>query len=242
MRILVVEDERALREQLAAELRGAGFVVDMAADGVEGRYYGEEFDYDAAVIDLGLPKLDGVQLIEGLRGSGRAFPILVLTARSDWQDKVSGLEAGADDYVTKPFHMQELLARLNALMRRAAGHASPIIGRGPVVLDTARKEARVEGVAVELTAFEYRVLEYLIMNAGRVVSKAELTDHVYEQDYDRDSNVLEVFIGRLRRKLDPDGRLMPIKTIRGQGYAFNAAGGGATAAPNGDATGGSTRG
>jgi two-component system, OmpR family, response regulator PhoP len=222
MRILVVEDEIALQQQLATELRAAGYVVDCAADGDEGRYYGEEYGYDAAVIDLGLPKLDGIALIRKLRENGRTFPILILTARSDWQDKVTGLESGADDYLTKPFHMQELLARLNALMRRAAGHASPVIGTGLVVLDTARKEARVGEQPVELTAFEYRVLEYLIMNAGRVVSKAELTDHLYEQDFDRDSNVLEVFIGRLRKKLDPDGELNPIRTVRGQGYSFTS--------------------
>jgi two-component system, OmpR family, response regulator PhoP len=221
MRILIVEDEAALREQLSAELRDAGYVVDAASDGEEGRYYGEEYDYDAAVIDLGLPKVDGVSLIKRLRTAGRAFPILILTARGDWQDKVLGLESGADDYVTKPFHMQELRARLNALVRRAAGHASPIIGGGAVVLDTARKEARVLDRAVSLTAFEYRVLEYLILNTGRVVSKSELTDHVYEQDYDRDSNVLEVFVGRLRKKLDPDSTLAPIKTVRGQGYRFD---------------------
>jgi two-component system, OmpR family, response regulator PhoP len=221
MRILVVEDEAALRHQLASELRAAGFVVDCAADGQEGRYYGEEYGYDAAVIDLGLPKLDGTSLIRVLRDGQRTYPILILTARGDWQDKVAGLEAGADDYVTKPFHMQEVLARINALMRRAAGHASPVIGFGAVTLDTARKEARVNDRPVELTAFEYRVLEYLIMNSGRVVSKSELTDHLYEQDYDRDSNVLEVFIGRLRKKLDPEGALNPIRTVRGQGYRFS---------------------
>ncbi len=220
MRVLVVEDEPALRQQLQEHLREQGYVVDLAVDGVEGEYYGSEYDYDTAVIDVGLPKLDGIELIRRLRGRARNYPILILTARGDWQDKVTGLEAGADDYLTKPFHMPELLARLNALVRRAAGHASPLIGAPPLELDTARKEARLHEQPVVLTAFEYRVLEYLMLNAGRVVSKTELTEHLYEQDYDRDSNVLEVFIGRLRRKLDPDGTMQPIVTVRGQGYRF----------------------
>jgi two-component system response regulator PhoP len=220
MRVLVIEDDAALRTQLVENLKGAGFVVDAAADGDEGVYYGREYDYDAAVVDLGLPKRNGISVIQALRGDGRRFPILILTARVRWQDKVNGLEAGADDYLTKPFHMEELRARLNAIMRRAAGHASPVITVGPFALDTLRKEVRVSGAAIELTAFEYRVLEYLVLNAARVVSKTELTDHLYEQDYDRDSNVIEVFIGRLRRKLDPDGALNPIRTVRGQGYRF----------------------
>jgi two-component system response regulator PhoP len=217
---LVIEDDAGLRSQLIDDLKGAGFVVDAAADGEEGVYFGREYDYDAAIVDLGLPKRDGINVIKTLRGTGRRLPILILTARSHWQDKVAGLEAGADDYLTKPFHMEELRARLNALVRRAAGHASPVIAAGPLALDTARKEVRVNGEAVELTAFEYRVLEYLVMNSARVVSKTELTDHLYEQDFDRDSNVIEVFIGRLRKKLDPDGDLNPIRTVRGQGYRF----------------------
>ena len=220
MRVLVIEDDAGLRSQLVENLKGAGFVVDAATDGDEGVYYGREYDYDAAVVDLGLPKRNGISVIQALRGDGRRFPILILTARVRWQDKVNGLEAGADDYLTKPFHMEELRARLNALMRRAAGHASPVITVGPFALDTMRKEVRVAGAVIELTAFEYRVLEYLVLNAARVVSKTELTDHLYEQDYDRDSNVIEVFIGRLRRKLDPDGALNPIRTVRGQGYRF----------------------
>jgi two-component system response regulator PhoP len=220
MRLLVIEDDAALRVQLVDNLKDAGFAVDAAADGEEGLYLGREFDYDAAVVDLGLPKRDGIAVIKTLRGLGRALPILVLTARSHWQDKVAGLEAGADDYLVKPFHMEELRARLNALMRRAAGHASPVISAGPYALDTARKEIRVDEQPVDLTSFEYRVLEYLMLNAARVVSKSELTDHLYEQDFDRDSNVIEVFIGRLRRKLDPAGTLNPIRTVRGQGYRF----------------------
>lgn len=215
MRILVVEDEPALRSQLAARLAAAGHVVDAAKDGEEGLYYGQEYDYAAAVIDLGLPKMDGRALIKTLRSAERAFPILILTARGHWRDKVSGLEAGADDYLTKPFHMEELLARLNALVRRTAGYATPVIRVGALSLDTAKKEVCLSGQAVNLTAFEYRVLEHLMLNAGRVVSKAELTDHLYAQDFDRDSNVIEVFVGRLRKKLGPAN---PIRTLRGQGY------------------------
>ncbi len=221
MRILVVEDEEILREQLGARLKSAGYVVDAAKDGEEGLYFGQEYEYDAAIVDLGLPKLDGIDLISRLRGNERRFPVLVLTARGAWQDKVEGLEAGADDYLTKPFQMEELLARLNALMRRAAGYASPVITEGELSVDTAKKEVRVGTAVVELTAYEYRVLEYLMLNPSRVVSKTELTDHLYEQDFDRDSNVIEVFVGRLRKKLDP---LNPIRTVRGQGYRFNAEG------------------
>lgn len=217
MRILVVEDEGALREQLTEHLQFEGFAVDGAADGEEGLYFGREYDYDAAVIDLGLPKLDGIELITRLRGEQRGFPVLVLTARGHWQDKVQGLEAGADDYLAKPFQMEELMARLNALIRRSAGYASPILSQGELQLDTAKKEVRVGGSAVELTAYEYRVLEYLMLNPDRVVSKSELTDHLYEQDFDRDSNVIEVFVGRLRKKIKP---VDLIRTVRGQGYRF----------------------
>ncbi len=217
MRTLVVEDEDNLRDQLASHLKTQGFAVDVAADGEEGLYYGREYDYDAAVIDLGLPKMDGIDLIAKLREEERAFPILVLTARSHWQDKVQGLEAGADDYLAKPFQMEELMARLNALIRRAAGYSSPVLIQGDLQLDTAKKEVRVDGDAVELTAYEYKVLEYLMLNPDRVVSKTELTDHLYEQDFDRDSNVIEVFVGRLRKKISP---VDLIKTVRGQGYRF----------------------
>lgn len=217
MRTLVVEDEETLREQLSSHLKGQGFAVDCAADGEEGLYYGREYDYDAAVVDLGLPKIDGIDLIAQLRKEKRAFPILVLTARGHWQDKVQGLEAGADDYLAKPFQMEELMARLNALIRRAAGYASPVLNQGDLQLDTAKKEVRVGGQAVELTAYEYKVLEYLMLNPDRVVSKTELTDHLYEQDFDRDSNVIEVFVGRLRKKINP---VDLIKTVRGQGYRF----------------------
>jgi two-component system, OmpR family, response regulator PhoP len=223
MRILLVEDEAGLQRQLGDRLRAEGYVLDCASDGEEGLYFGREYVYDAAIIDLGLPKLGGLELIRRLRADDRRWPILVLTARGHWQDKVAGLEAGADDYLTKPFQMEELLARLNALVRRAAGFASPLLDCGPVELDMARKEVRLSGAPVELTAFEYKVLEYLMLNPGRVVSKTELTDHLYEQDFERDSNVIEVFIGRLRKKLDP---FNPIRTIRGQGYRLNVEDGG----------------
>ncbi|MCP5181592.1 MAG: response regulator transcription factor [Pseudomonadales bacterium] len=219
MRVLIVEDEAALAAQLGSALRGAGFVVDTAKDGEEGLYFGNEYDYDAAVIDLGLPRLDGMSLIRRLREGERTMPVLILTARGNWQDKVKGLEAGADDYLTKPFQMEELLARLNALIRRAAGYSSPVLEHGDLKLDTSKKEVRVAGSPVELTAYEYKVLEYLMLNPNRVVSKTELTDHLYEQDFDRDSNVIEVFVGRLRKKLDP---MNPIRTVRGQGYRFTA--------------------
>jgi two-component system response regulator PhoP len=218
MRILVVEDEPNLSAQLKERLSDEGFIVDVALDGEEGLYFGREYDYDAAIVDLGLPKLDGMDLIAELRQDNRDFPVLVLTARGNWQDKVEGLEAGADDYLTKPFQVEELLARLNALMRRAAGYASPVIEQGGLRLDTAKKEVRVEDNLVELTAYEYKVLEYLMLNPSRVISKTELTDHLYEQDFDRDSNVIEVFVGRLRKKLNP---INPIRTIRGQGYRFS---------------------
>lgn len=219
MRVLIVEDEEALREQLSQALKSQGFVVDSAKDGEEGLYFGREYDYDAVIVDLGLPKVDGIDVIATLRKEARAFPILVLTARGHWQDKVEGLEAGADDYVAKPFQMEELLARLNALIRRAAGYASPILAQGALQLNTAKKEVRVNDKAVELTAYEYKVLEYLMLNPDRVVSKIELTDHLYEQDFDRDSNVIEVFVGRLRKKISP---IDQIRTVRGQGYRFVA--------------------
>ncbi|NOX52177.1 MAG: response regulator transcription factor [Gammaproteobacteria bacterium] len=219
MRILIVEDEENIRQQLGKHLQGQGFAIDLAADGEEGLYYGREYDYDAAVVDLGLPKIDGIDLITRLRKEKRSFPILVLTARGHWQDKVQGLEAGADDYLAKPFQMEELVARLNALIRRTAGYASPVLSQGDLQLDTAKKEVRVSGGAVELTAYEYKVLEYLMLNPDRVVSKSELTDHLYDQDFDRDSNVIEVFVGRLRKKIVP---VDLIRTVRGQGYRFVA--------------------
>jgi two-component system, OmpR family, response regulator PhoP len=220
MRVLLIEDETSLREQLRERLKAAGHVVDTAADGEEGLYAGSEYPIDIAVIDLGLPKLPGIEVIKRLRTAGKAFPILILTARGRWQDKVEGLEAGADDYLVKPFEVEELLARLRALQRRASGWSQPTLQCGPVLLDTAAQTLHVDGAPVELTSYEYRVLEYLMLHSGEVVSKTDLTEHLYEQDYDRDSNVIEVFIGRLRRKLDPDSSLNPIETVRGRGYRF----------------------
>lgn len=220
MRILVVEDEPTLRESLRHELVAAGFTVDVAADGEEGLYAGREYPVDLAVVDLGLPKLPGLDLIRTLRAERRTFPILVLTARDRWQDKVAGLDAGADDYVTKPFQFEEVIARVQALLRRAGGWASPILGCGPIVLDLRSQTVAVNREAVDLTTFEYRLLEHLMMRAGDVISKAELTERLYEQDFERDSNTIEVFMGRLRRKLDPDDALQPIETLRGRGYRF----------------------
>ncbi len=220
MRILVVEDEQALRQQLASSLKANQYVVDAAPDGEEGLYLATEWPYDLAIIDLGLPKMSGLQLICSLREKGVPFPILILTARGDWQDKVEGLEAGADDYLTKPFHMEELNARINALLRRSTGHAHPQLQFGSITLDTAAKQVTRDNNPLELTAYEYATLEYLIHHAGKVVSKTELTEHIYDQDFDRDSNVIEVFITRLRKKLDPEGTLKPIATERGRGYRF----------------------
>lgn len=220
MRILVVEDEQLLRDQLNAALIKKGYSVDLAAEGEEGRYYAKEYDYDVAIIDLGLPKLSGIDLIRELRGGDINYPILILTARGHWQDKVDGLEAGADDYVVKPFEMEEVLARLNALIRRSAGHAKPVLSVGGIELDTSSQQVSLNGDKVELTSFEYKVLEYLMLRPGEVVSKTVLTEHIYAQDFDRDSNTIEVFIGRLRKKLDPDNALKPIETLRGRGYRF----------------------
>ena len=220
MRLLVVEDQSLLRQQLAQGLTRHGYVVDDAADGRAGLYFATEYSYDAAIIDLGLPLLDGISLIRQIRAQGRMFPILILTARGDWQDKVEGLDAGADDYVVKPFQLEEILARLNALLRRAAGFAKPLIEFGPIALDITAKRVTLAGQGVDLTAYEYKLIEYLMLHPGQVISKTELTEHLYAQDYDRDSNVLEVFVRRLRQKLDPDDILHPIETIRGQGYRF----------------------
>jgi two-component system response regulator PhoP len=218
MRLLIVEDDTALRKSLASNLREQGYTVDEAGDANEGEYFADEFAVTLAIIDLGLPDRSGTELIEKLRGDGKKFPILILTARDHWEDKVRSLNAGADDYVVKPFNLDELSARINALLRRSAGQARAIIARGPVSLDTLAKEVKVDDRAVELTAYEYRVLEMLMMRPGQVITKAELTDQLYDQDFERDSNVLEVLITRLRKKLDPDRSLNLIETLRGRGY------------------------
>ena len=221
MRILIVEDEPALRRQIAERLQTDGYVMDEAADGEEGLYAGREYPLDLAVVDIGLPGLSGLDLIRTLREEGKTYPILILTARGRWQEKVEGLEAGADDYVVKPFHMQELLARLQVLLRRAGGWADPVLRSGPIALDTRSGQVHRGDDLLELTAFEYRLLEYLMHHAGEVVSKGELTEHLYPDDADRDSNVIEVFIRRLRQKLDPNGDLQPIETLRGRGYRLS---------------------
>lgn len=220
MRLLLVEDEAPLREQLTQQLQRQGYAVDSAADGREALYLIGEFDYDLAVIDLGLPLVDGLTVIRTARERQKRFPILVLTARGRWQDKVEGLEAGGDDYVAKPFQLEEVVARLNALLRRSGGFATPLLKFGAVEVDTGRQQVTVGGSVVELTAFEYKALLYLVHRHGQVVSKTELTEHLYDQDFDRDSNVIEVFIGRLRKKLDPEHALNPISTVRGRGYRF----------------------
>ncbi|HUS24888.1 MAG TPA: response regulator transcription factor [Candidatus Binatia bacterium] len=220
MRALVVEDDPDLRAQIARHFTDEGFVIDVAADGEQGLYMAIEYPLDLAVVDLGLPKTSGIDLIRQARKKGCRYPILILTARDGWQNKVAGLEAGADDYLVKPFHREELLARARALVRRSGGWAEPKLESGPVVLDTGAKSVTVQGQAVDLTAYEYRLLEYLLLHAGKVVSKSTLTEHLYSEDTERDSNVIEVFMRRLRSKLDPDDRLHPIDTLRGQGYRW----------------------
>lgn len=219
MRALIVEDHAPLAAQLRDALAEAGFVADLAADGEEALFLGETEPYDVVVLDLGLPRLDGLTVLKRWRAAGRAMPVLILTARDAWSEKVAGLNAGADDYLAKPFVMPELVARLQALVRRAHGHVSPEIALGRLVVDTAAQRALLDGVPVRLTGLEYRLLAYLALRAGQVVSKTELTEHLYAQDFDRDSNTLEVMVGRLRRKLG-DGM---IETLRGQGYRLAAA-------------------
>ena len=221
MRALVIEDDPALRAQIAKILTDEGFAVDVAGDGEQGLYMAEEYPVDIAIVDLGLPKTSGIDIIRKARKSGRSFPVLILTARDGWQSKVEGLEAGADDYLVKPFHKEELLARARALLRRSGGWAQPQMESGPILVDITGKTVTVDGKLVELTSFEYRVLEYLLTHAGKVISKTELAEHLYTEDEERDSNVIEVFIKRLRSKLDPEATLNPITTLRGQGYRWD---------------------
>lgn len=214
MRILVVEDDTNLNRQLQDALTEAGYAVDVAFDGEEGHFLGDTEPYDAVVLDIGLPQMDGLSVLEEWRRAGRVMPVLLLTARDRWSDKVQGIDAGADDYVAKPFHMEEILARLRALVRRAAGHSSNEITAGPVRLDVKAGKVTVDGQAIKLTSHELRLLSYLMHHKGKVISRTELTEHLYDQDFDRDSNTIEVFVGRLRKKLPEDC----IQTVRGLGY------------------------
>ncbi len=214
MRILVVEDEPTLAAQLAEGVTAAGYVVDVAHNGLDGHFMGDTETFDAVVLDLGLPQMDGITVLKQWRAAGRTMPVLILTARDGWHEKVAGIDAGADDYLAKPFHMEELLARLRALIRRAGGHASAELACGPLTLDTRNNRVAVDGRALTLTGHEYRVLAYLMHHPDQVVSRGDLVEHIYAQDFDRDSNTVEVFIGRLRKKLPPG----LIETVRGMGY------------------------
>ncbi|MFQ3245622.1 MAG: two-component system response regulator PhoP [Arenicella sp.] len=221
MRILIIEDELSLQQQLATTLREQDYVVDVASDGEEGLYFAQEYPIDLAIVDLGLPKLGGVEVIKRLRAAGKGYPVLILTARSRWQEKVEGLESGADDYLTKPFHPEEMLARIKVLLRRSVGLADNSLVCGPIKIDTSSKQLFIDDQPATITAYEYRLLSYLMMHTGKVISKRELVDHIYEEDDDRDSNTIEVFIRRLRQKLDPENILKPIETQRGRGYRFS---------------------
>jgi two-component system response regulator PhoP len=220
MRLLLIEDEAPLRASLRRQLEADGYRVDEACDGEDGLFQASEYPIDLAIVDLGLPRMSGLAVVERLRGDGKTLPVLILTARGSWQDKVKGLEAGADDYLVKPFEYPELAARVKALLRRAMKATSDTLAFGPLAIDLSAQQVRLKEVPVELTTFEYRMLELLIRERARIVSKQELADYLYPHDEDRDSNVLEVLIGRLRRKLDPDGTLAPIETLRGRGYRF----------------------
>ena len=220
MRLLLIEDDAVLRLGLKRQLEADGYRVDLAMDGEDGLFQAREYPLDLAIVDLGLPKMNGLMVVKTLRAEGRTLPVLILTARGSWQDKVTGLEAGADDYLVKPFEYPELAARVKALLRRSLKATSDVLTLGALSIDFSAQAASLNGVALELTTFEYRVLEYLVRERARVVSKQELSDYLYPRDEDRDSNVLAVLVGRLRRKLDPDGLLTPIETLRGRGYRF----------------------
>jgi two-component system response regulator PhoP len=220
MRLLLIEDDAALRTGLKRQLEAEGYRVEEAGDGAEGLFLAQEYPFDLAIVDLGLPKVNGLTIVQRLRQEGRSMPILILTARGSWQDKVTGLEAGADDYLVKPFEYPELAARLKALLRRSLKATTDVLSLGPLAIDLAAQKVQLHGEPLELTAFEYRLLEYLVRERARVVTKQELSDYLYPHGEDRDSNVLEVLMGRLRRKLDPEGTLAPIETVRGRGYRF----------------------
>ena len=220
MRILIIEDENDIRQRVAQQLRQLDYMVDETGEGEEGLFFAEEYPIDLAIVDLGLPGVSGIDVIKKLRKDGKTLPILILTARDRWQDKVNGLEAGADDYLVKPFQMEELLARVKALLRRASGATKETISCGPIVLELESQQVTLDGKAIDFTTFEYRLLEYLMRNHQKVISKNNLNDYLYPHDEDRDSNVIEVIMGRVRRKLDPDNLLKPIETLRGRGYRF----------------------
>lgn len=220
MRILVIEDELALQADISTALKMAAYTVDTSADGNEGYYFATEYPLDAAIVDIGLPGMSGIEIIRKLRQHGHTLPVLILTARSRWQEKVEGLEAGADDYLVKPFQMEELLARVKALLRRATGSPTTVLKCGCITLDLSAQQVRLNHEVIDVTAFEYRLLEYLMRHSSEAVSKSRLADYLYPHDDDRDSNVIEVLIGRLRKKLDPGGRLKPIETLRNRGYRF----------------------
>jgi two-component system response regulator PhoP len=220
MRLLIIEDEVALRDQVRDQLLSQGYEVDASGEGNEGLFMATEYPVDLAIVDLGLPGISGLEVISGIREQGHSYPILILTARGKWEEKVIGLEAGADDYLVKPFHMEELMARIRALLRRAVGSTSNELNYGPIGLDTGAQKATLNNTPLDLTAYEYRLLEYLARRSGQAISKSELGDYLYPHDDDRESNVIEVLIGRLRKKLDPDQSLNPIETLRGRGYRF----------------------
>ena len=217
MRLLVVEDDPDLNRQLVGALGDAGYAVDSATDGEEGHFLGDTEPYDAVILDIGLPVMDGVSVLEAWRREGRTMPVLILTARDRWSDKVAGFDAGADDYLAKPFHMEEVLARVRALLRRASGNASAEMSCGDLTLDTSSARVTVNGTAIKLTSLEFRLLSYMMHHKGKVISRTELVEHLYDQDFDRDSNTIEVFVGRLRKKLGID----VLKTIRGLGYCLS---------------------
>ena len=214
MRILIVEDDADLSRQLKSAFKDAGYAVDVAKDGEEGHFLGDTEPYDAVILDLGLPLIDGVSVLQKWRADGKSFPVLILTARDQWSEKVAGFDAGADDYLTKPFHVEELMARLRALLRRAAGHTTDTIELGDLMVDNRAARAFVDGMAIKLTSHEFRLLSYMAAHKGRVISRTELVEHIYDQDFDRDSNTIEVFVGRLRKKIGTQR----IETVRGLGY------------------------
>ena len=229
--LLLIEDDPQIQRFLETALEAHGYALIVAGNGEDGLKLAATRQPDVFIVDLGLPKLPGLEVIRRLRAARKTYPILILTARDNWQDKVEGLQAGADDYVAKPFHFEEVLARLQALLRRAGGWASPELKCGPILLDTRAQTVKVGETPVELTTFEYRILEHLMLRAGEVISKTELTERLYDQDFERDSNVIEVLVGRLRRKLDPQDALKPIETLRGRGYRFALARDQATRGP-----------